>query len=236
VTEFAGWFTGSIHCGAGLAIDDMCMPADFACGNYGGFVELDDRHIMVTIADACGHGYQAALILEAATATTAGQELDYISPAHELSQTSRLLIERQALSAGQFITAAVLCIDLKTLACRFAVAGHPHPVLLRDGHPEVIACEGGLPLGIEADIGATDCSVQFRPGDTCILYTDGVSEARLPGGGLVEAPRAIRLLASAANELDPASAMRQRLDELNPGNWQDDDTTATFLRFDDTPH
>ncbi|MEA2252916.1 MAG: hypothetical protein QOG70_3158, partial [Solirubrobacteraceae bacterium] len=72
-----------------------------------------------------------------------------------------------------------------------ASGGHPPPLVLRaDGRAQVLACAGTL-LGVEPDARSADQETVLAPGDTVVLYTDGVTEARrdrpLAPEGLAEA-------------------------------------------------
>ncbi|MEU0129949.1 PP2C family protein-serine/threonine phosphatase [Streptomyces sp. NPDC006289] len=83
--------------------------------------------------------------------------------------------------AEDFVTAAVLDIPDAAHELRLVSCGHPPPLLLREGRAHVLgAAEPGPPLGVGTLAGTrpTEDVFAFRPGDTLLLYTDGVTEAR----------------------------------------------------------
>jgi serine phosphatase RsbU (regulator of sigma subunit) len=92
---------------------------------------------------------------------------------------------------------ALLSPDEGRLDVRLAGAGHPPALVLRaDGTVEEIACPGAL-LGVVEDPELRECSVRLKGGDTLVLYTDGLTEARHDGALLGDA-RVRELLAEQA--------------------------------------
>ena len=85
-------------------------------------------------------------------------------------------------SPGRFCTIACLHLDLSRTPARATVAcgGHPLPVVLRaDGSVEELGAEGTL-LGLVERPDVQDRSGDLNPGDTMVLYTDGLTEAGAP--------------------------------------------------------
>jgi sigma-B regulation protein RsbU (phosphoserine phosphatase) len=86
-------------------------------------------------------------------------------------------------------------VNLDSGAGSLVQAGHPHPILLQHGRDVVALGEGGLPIGIDA--GAVHEPVPFilAPGNSLLLYSDGVTEAENPLGEHFSEERLINLLA-----------------------------------------
>ncbi|MFI7382820.1 PP2C family protein-serine/threonine phosphatase [Streptomyces sp. NPDC049813] len=85
-----------------------------------------------------------------------------------------------------FITATVLEIPDQDSQVRMVSCGHPPPVVLRGGRPRTMSARRSAPplgLGELTDPRYDVESFPFEPGDLLLLYTDGVTEARGPGGG-----------------------------------------------------
>ena len=74
---------------------------------------------------------------------------------------------------------AVVTFDPDTPACRFALAGHPPPLVV-DAAGEARFADGGrnLPLGAAVEFPTVEARVELAPGDTLLLYTDGLVESR----------------------------------------------------------
>ncbi len=83
----------------------------------------------------------------------------------------------QKLTHATFATAVYGMVNASTLECRFAGAGHPHPLLMRaDGTVMNVECVGGL-LGIFPEERYVDSQIQLRVGDRLFVYTDGIEVA-----------------------------------------------------------
>ena len=106
-----------------------------------------------------------------------------------------------------------------------ANAGHPPPLLLRDdGTVTVLDEHTGLLLGQFAEAGLRDVPVELRPGDALVLYTDGVVEARAPGGQEFGQDRLVELVATCAGRTAGGIARRIELSVIDyqVGNMLDD--------------
>jgi serine phosphatase RsbU (regulator of sigma subunit) len=84
----------------------------------------------------------------------------------------------------RFVTGQLARLDIATGRLRWVNAGHPRPMLLRDGRPiEDLQCETSLPLGL-GSVPTTVAEVTLERGDSLLFLTDGVIEARSPDGEL----------------------------------------------------
>jgi serine phosphatase RsbU (regulator of sigma subunit) len=112
-----------------------------------------------------------------------------------------------------------------------ALAGHPLPALVRcDGSIELVG-EAALPLGLFEEFEAKVIDVVLNPGDSLVLYTDGVTEARVHGGEPFGERRMLDALAHTAGR--PA---QEQVDHLMDSLTQhaeapSDDTAVVVLRM-----
>ena len=118
-----------------------------------------------------------------------------------------------------------------------ARGGHPAPLLLRaDGSVEEFGCPGKA-LGVFPDPGLEESTAQLEPGDALVLYTDGVIEARAPGGALFDHERLVRVL-GALGGLDASSIVRKIRDaalEFQEGTQRDDLAIFVLRAPDESP-
>ena len=166
----------------------LFRPAGYVSGDLYDAMRLDERHVGFYIADAVGHGMPAALLtmfLKHALVTkdiapppdpaVPGAPATYrlLEPGEALRRLNQTLLE-QNLSAATFATALYGVIDLQTLQCSVAKAGHPSPMLIRaSGEIEPLDVDGCL-LGIFPDEAFETQVFQLHRGDRIVLYTDGI--------------------------------------------------------------
>lgn len=144
-------------------------------GDYYDLTPLPDGRVALMVGDASGHGMAAGLVMAIANATLkTALDLDP-SPERVCSLLNRTLCRTGTKRTFMSVFYAVLTPE--TGAMEFVCAGHPFPLLRReDGTVEELGC-GGLPLGMRDDLTFTRQTVDVRPGDVLLLYTDGLAEA-----------------------------------------------------------
>jgi sigma-B regulation protein RsbU (phosphoserine phosphatase) len=135
----------------------------------------------IVIADVTGKGIAAALLMAFARPLIRAA-VDYArDPIVALDRTNRILLEERRSSL--FITALVATLDLRTSVLRLANAGHEPPLVVPgDGRPVRWLTASGPLLGAFPSLDLLPCEVQLAPGDTVLLYTDGVTDARAASG------------------------------------------------------
>jgi sigma-B regulation protein RsbU (phosphoserine phosphatase) len=94
-----------------------------------------------------------------------------------------------------FATAAVAVLDVAARRLRVASAGHPPPVLVRDGNARELAVVNG-PLLFWDELGSIECLDEgLEPGDRIVFYTDGITERHAADDSLFDLPRVMDVLA-----------------------------------------
>ena len=179
-----------------------------------------DSTVMV-VGDVVGHGLQAArraAFVRTAFAATAPFSDD---PCRLLSWANTALVERAGLST-EFVTAACVTFLPDSHTLRWAYAGHPPALWLDDGR-EIIAPTQGTPLGVRADPGSAEGSLQLAPGAGVLLYTDGLTEARHDGKlfGLDAVSAALSSL-ERSSPIDAVAVLRSRVADYAYGGLTDD--------------
>jgi serine phosphatase RsbU (regulator of sigma subunit) len=192
-----------------VSVGASLQPAyEIAGDTFDYAVEGDKLHLAVF--DAMGHGLQASALANLAVyAYRAGrrQGLTLEEIYHLIDGTVN-----EQFGDECFVTAQLATIDLLAGSMRSISAGHPHPLLLRDRtHIRELAAVTSLPIGMGGrDIEVTE--QQLQPGDTLIYYSDGISEARSPGGEQYGLERLQELLVRAVSSgLTPAEIARRAL-------------------------
>jgi PAS domain S-box-containing protein len=167
----------------GVKIEARFRPAGEGIEMGGDFYdafEVGEEAWAVTIGDVCGKGPAAAALTALVRYTLRAVTMHERRPDAALELVNRAILKQKG--DDRFCSAALAVIENKPAGVRveLASAGHPLPLLLRpDGSVEAIGARGHL-LGLWPDFEAEPLSIELAPGDTLILYTDGVTDARAP--------------------------------------------------------
>jgi len=149
-------------------------------GDYYDFFPLEDGRWAVITGDASGHGIAAGLVMAIAGSALKlafDRDPDPVSVAHVVN---RALCRTGGSRA--FMTLFCGVLEPRSGAFRFVCAGHPYPLLRRAGGELLELGEGSLPLGIRFELELQALETRVEPGDTLLLYTDGVVETLNPDG------------------------------------------------------
>jgi PAS domain S-box-containing protein len=149
-------------------------------GDFYDVFALDDGAWALVIGDVLGKGAEAAAVTALARYTVRAVAGRSPSPAATLAALNDELL-RQRNPDRRFVTTVLARFEPRPEGGAHVVVasgGHPPPLLLgADGRAEAVPCPGTL-LGVEPEARSEDHEVELAPGDTLVLYTDGVTEAR----------------------------------------------------------
>ncbi|MGW8491464.1 PP2C family protein-serine/threonine phosphatase [Streptomyces sp. NPDC055886] len=164
-------------------------------GDFYDAVPRPDGSIALLIGDVCGRGAEAAALTGLARHTLRTLLEEGTDPGTALSRLNRALRQE---GATRFLTAVVVTVTPRadgTVLLTTCSAGHPRPLVLRaDGSiGEVVS--GGLLLGILDDVSYESHEDFLDPGDTLVLFTDGLTESREADGTYFESVLPERLSA-----------------------------------------
>jgi serine phosphatase RsbU (regulator of sigma subunit) len=133
----------------------------------------------VTVADVCGKGPPAAALTAMIRHTVRTEVRHSLGPEDVLRRLNGAMIEDAGTGVARFATAvhAHVTPDAAGADVTLVNAGHVAPLLLRDGEVSAVQSPGVL-LGVYPDVSFTPVDLRLLPGDTLVLFTDGVTEAR----------------------------------------------------------
>ena len=151
------------------------LPATTMGGDFYDFIELPGGRIGLVMADVSGKGVPAAFFMAVARTNLNALAANASGPADCLQRTNDVLLTQNPMDL--FVTVFYAVFDPATGVLTYSNGGHNPPLLRRaNGHVEMLTSAAGLVLGMFPASYDED-SVQFAPGDTLVLYTDGVTEA-----------------------------------------------------------
>jgi len=180
---------------------------------------------LVVLGDVTGHGVEAAGMTSLMRHSAAFLAREETEPSRIFSRLDEMLRERPGLSL-----CSALCVRLERDRVVMSSAGHPPPLIVReDGRIRQLGGSGPLLGGFEGS-SWEDRSVSITPGETLLLYTDGVTDAR----GRQErfgSARLRRVLSdnAAASPRQLLGALESELDKFQ-AEGHSDDTGAIALR------
>jgi hypothetical protein len=221
-----------------FATDDLVVAGmlEPAYDNGGDAIDyaLNDDVLHLAIFDAMGHGLAAAgLATFALSAYRHSRRRGY--GLLETYRTMDAAVDEQFPGDG-FVTGLIAQLDVKAGHLQWLSAGHPQPLVLRDDrHTHALATTPATPLGVpdrpDAPVVAHD---SLEPGDLLLLYSDGLTEARLEDGQRMGVDGLRRFVEREAAAAHPAPETLRRLRhtivDTHPGAL-DDDATALLVEW-----
>lgn len=194
-----------------------------AGGDWYDLIDLGNGSTLIAIGDVANHGSVA--VGEMARARSTVHTLALLG--HEPDQIALAAANVLTELASSFTTAIVAILDQTTLELRWVTAGHPLPVLVAaDGTSATLGTTSGPPLGSGFDHEYTVQTHTLCPGDTLVLYTDGLVEH--PGESLDIGVDALRTVLGSADRAAPELA-HHIVRELHPTRHQRDDVAIVTL-------
>ncbi|PYQ53049.1 MAG: hypothetical protein DMF59_02875 [Acidobacteria bacterium] len=158
----------------GLRFDIRYDPASSVAGDLYDFVAADDSRVGLLVADVAGHGVPAALIASMVKVAVSSQSRLVHEPAAMLTTLNETL-RRDVRRA--FVTATYLYFDAAQRCVVVSNAGHPSPLIFRDGTFRELGPSGVL-LGRLGRLRYEAAQTTLVLGDRIVIWTDGIVEAR----------------------------------------------------------
>lgn len=207
-------------------------PAKEVGGDFYDFYMVDDRHLVMVMADVSGKGVPAALFMVIGKTLLKDHTRPGMSLGDVFTEVNDLLCESN--KEGLFITAFECVLDMVTGELLFVNAGHELPfVQKKDGSYEVYKTKPGFVLAGMEGIRYRQGSIQLEPGDRLFLYTDGAPEATNAENELYGMERLEKTLNNnqekSPEELLPA--IKADIDSFVGGAPQFDDITMLCMEF-----
>jgi hypothetical protein len=181
------------------------------CYDNGGDVfdyAVDGDVLHLGMFDAMGHGLDAA-----------GSAALALSAYRQSRRAGAGLLETYAtmdavrFAGERYVTAVLARLDRSDGRLSWLSAGHPQPLIIRDGrHPVHLTATPATPLGVESIVAPAVAEVSLEPGDLVLLYTDGLTEARREDGSMfgVEGLSEFIVREAAAGQTAPETLRRLR--------------------------
>jgi serine phosphatase RsbU (regulator of sigma subunit) len=136
---------------------------------------LPGKEVLLVVGDVAGHGIDAVTGMVAARNSLRGLAITGAGPAELLRMLNGVMCD---LTSGVVGTVVCGLYNPETSVLRWARAGHLPPVLVRDRTARQLPLPAGVLLGMDPDASYEEATQSLRPGDTLLLFTDGLIERR----------------------------------------------------------
>jgi sigma-B regulation protein RsbU (phosphoserine phosphatase) len=219
----------------GLEIAVSYEPSGRAGGDLYDFFPLDDdgdgnpRRWCIFIGDASGHGSAAAVVMAIVQTILHAHPADVSGPADLLAHANDQLCRKKI---GGFVTAFLGIYDVETRRLVYVSAGHLPPLMKSaDGKISRLNAVGSVPLGIDLNESFKTATVQLHSGESLLLYTDGITEARGGDHVMFEMERLEKEFRERNDRPEELIAhLRRQVAEHERGKKPVDDQTMAALR------
>lgn len=212
-----------------LAVTGVHHPCHEVGGDYFDVVPVSEDRIAVLIADVSGKGLGAALVTTMLQGALSGLSMG-TEPVKIFNNFNRFLCNHAEV--GRYLTMFIGVVGHNGVL-EYIKAGHPSPLLMRDGKVSELYTEGSFPVGLIPEAEFTSAQVQLEPNDTLVLFSDGVTEAENPDHELFEVSGLCRALdgqGEAPIESLEESVL-QSVRTFTQGAHQSDDLTLLVVRY-----
>ena len=200
-----------------------------AGGDYYDVLPLGADRFAIMVADVSGHGAPAAIVMamiRAVLHTFPGEADDPPAVLHHINRHFRFLWD-----TAMYATAIYGVLDVRRGTFRVSSAGHPLPLIVRNGHEVTPVALDNVMCLLWDELGDVPCLEQvLHPGDRLVFYTDGITE-RQGQDGMYDPERLTAALARAGKQM-PAQIVEDLVADFAAfagGHEADDDQTLLVV-------
>ena len=192
----------------------------------------DNNKVVFAIGDVSGKSVPAALFMARACTLLESIGNDEHSPDKIMLKMNQALCRNN--DECMFVTIGCGVLDTQTGKLNYASAGHDSPVLIQqDGSVSVLEVSGGPLIGIYESAEFALSTTQLQPGESLLLYTDGITEAFNSSGEMFTDKRLIEALSVNTAQTSDAlvESLIQKVDDFCTGAEQSDDITVVAVSY-----
>ena len=215
---------------AGMDIFGSTAPCRTVGGDYYDYLEFPDGRIGMLVGDVAGKGMPASLLMSSLQARVKVLFEDGDRLAEKITRLNKATTAHTP--DNRFITFFMTVADPATGELVFTNAGHNPPVLVRAKGGFELLSGGGMILGILPMAEYTEVRAKMEPGDTLVLFSDGVTEAVNPSDEDFGEQRLAELVASLSGRpaREIVKAVHDEIARFTQGAPPADDITVVVAR------
>jgi len=202
-------------------------------GDYFDYLLLPNDKMGVVVADVCGHGVGAALLMTSVRAFITAAVSSYTTPANLMDEIN-LHITRDCSKTSRFTAMFFLELSDRDRSIKWVRAGHEPALLYKKAEDSFIKLEGtGLVLGIDLDHIYQDSTYSdLAPGDILVIGTDGIRETRDADDSFFGEERLKKIIRKTHSNkaIEIEQGIIQEVEGFRGTQPQDDDLTLVVIR------
>ncbi|MFE4258179.1 PP2C family protein-serine/threonine phosphatase [Streptomyces sp. NPDC056883] len=206
---------------------------DLLGGDFYDLFPLDAGRWAFFLGDVCGKGPKAAAVTSLTRYTLRAAALHDGDPITVLTTLNTVLHERYSSGDTRYCTAIFGTLEPGSdhVEVHLASGGHPSALIQRaDGSADYLPTPGGMLIGVLPEVQFTDAHTRLLPGDTLLLYTDGLTEARTGPDRQLYGEDALRAFTTGRPPAGPQALITALTKLLTGfGDGLDDDTALLAL-------
>lgn len=222
-----------------LVVTGEMQPWDRVAGDAYDYA-VNAGNAYLAVFDGVGHDLRASQTTALAVAAIRQARRGGVTDLADLAARADALLAAQP--GAPFVTAVLASLDTDTGELRYVLAGHPPPLLVRDGHAiRELGQPPRLPLGVSGSSPSRRAvgHERLEPGDRLVLYSDGVTEARSADGAFFGEHRLVDFIERAELARLPAPETLRRLTAAvlaHQGGRLQDDATLLLVEWSAEAH
>lgn len=157
-------------------IRGFCNPCSATGGDYYDYFQFDDNNLIFMVGDVSGHGFSAAIItVIAKTIVHLHMKQAEFAPEKIVSTLNDIILE--LAEKKKFLTLAIGHVNISTHQLKLLLAGHTPPIKVSREGKLTEYIKSGFPIGMVKKLPINEITCEFQPGDSLLIYTDGIPEA-----------------------------------------------------------
>ncbi|MFQ5636836.1 MAG: SpoIIE family protein phosphatase [bacterium] len=214
------------------AVAAKSIPAKSIGGDFYDLIEFDSGTVGFAVGDVTGKGIPAALYMARLVSDFRIYCQMHEYPAQVLKSLNNVLVERSR--RGMFVTFQYGLLDPSTGEFRYANAGHlPFIRISQEKNKvEFIKDAKTVPLGILPDLNLEEKKLQLDEGDSIVLITDGIVEAKSQSGARYSFEKVVKQFSKPCQSVEElVSGMIAEVRDFSDGSEQYDDLTIMALKW-----
>jgi serine phosphatase RsbU (regulator of sigma subunit) len=210
----------------------MLNPARELGGDFFDYFFVDDRRVCLVVGDVSDKGAASALFAAASKTLIKAYAHREATTADIVTRVNRELTKSNEFC--MFVTLFLGILDLDSGEIEFTNGGHEPPFVIRKNAPhEILTPRHGPPVGVLEDVDYSEDKIVLLPGDSLLIYTDGVTDAENPSGEAFGTSR-LESIVSKSSSLASQDVVGEIVDALGrheDGADQKDDVTILVAGY-----